>query len=70
MFFRFYPKELRLNDARSSRTSMTLTSQLEKLTVRIDGRDASCTINITSEDDIQRLKDFIDDHLKDFPHKA
>lgn len=70
MFFRFNPKELRLNDARSSRTSMTLTSQLEKLTVRIDGRDTSCTINITSEDDIQRLKDFIDDHLKDFPQKA
>ena len=70
MFFRFYPKELRLNDARSSRTSMTLTSQLEKLTVRIDGRDTSCTINITSEDDIKRLRDFIDDYLKTFPQKT
>ena len=70
MFFRFYPKELTLNDARSSRTSMTLTSQLEKLTVRIDGHDTSCTINITSEDDIKRLQDFIDEHIKAFPQKA
>ena len=70
MFFRFYPKELTLNDARSSRTSMTLTSQLEKLTVRIDGHDTSCTINITSEDDIKRLQDFIDEHIKAFPKKA
>jgi RNA polymerase sigma-54 factor len=70
MFFRFNPEELTLNDARSSRTSMTLTSELGKMAVRIDGRDTSCTINLTSEDDIKRLRDFIDDYLKTFPQKT
>ncbi len=70
MFFRFNTKELTLKDARSSRTSMTLTSELGKMAVRIDGRDTSCTINLTSEDDIKRLRDFIDDYLETFPQKT
>ena len=64
MFFRFDSKELTLNDARSSRTMMTLSSDLGRLSIRVEDRNNNCTINITSEDDLQRLKEFIDEHLK------
>lgn len=70
MFFHFDTKELTLNDARSSRISMNLSSELGRLTIRIDSRDTSCSINITSDEDLKRLRDFIDNHLNAIPQKT
>ena len=49
---------------------MNLTSELGRLTFRIDGRDTSCSINITSDEDLKHLRDFIDNHLNAIPQKA
>lgn len=70
MFVHYDTKELTLNDSRLDCIRMTLSSEMGRLSIRVEGPDNSCTINIKSEDDLKRLKDFIDEHLASMPKKS